>query len=49
MCEQNIAGPEEDVEASILWLHRHPVRTQSGVTAGVSVVPGEFWVHMGFC
>ena len=44
LCEQNVTGPEEDAEARVLWLHRHPVRTQSGATAGVSSLPGEFWM-----
>lgn len=41
VCEQNVTGPEEDAEAVVLWLHRHPIRTQSGAAAGVSVIPGE--------
>lgn len=39
--EQNVTGPEEDAEAVVLWLHRHPVRTQSGAAAGVSIFPGK--------
>lgn len=48
VCEQNVTGSEENAEASILWLHCHPIRTQSGATAGVSVIPGEFCIHLGF-
>lgn len=44
LCEQNVTGPEEDPEARFFWLHRHPIRTQSGATAGVSILPGEFWM-----
>lgn len=49
LCEQNITGPKENAEARILWLHGHLVRTQSGATAGVSIIPGEFCVQLGFC
>lgn len=41
VCEQNLAGPEEDPEAVVLRLHRHPVGAPGGVAAGVPVVPGE--------
>lgn len=42
---QNITGLEEDAEAGVLWLHRHPIRAQSGAAAGVSVIPGTFFFN----
>lgn len=47
VCAQNVTGPEEDAEAVVLQLHRHPVGTQSGAAAGVSVIPGKC-VLVGF-
>lgn len=49
VCEQNVTGPEENAEAGVLWLHRHPIRTQSGAAAGVSIIPGKFWIKFGLC